>query len=56
MIKAIVRIMARNPPSIAIAAAVLLALAGQSSEAYTFLVAGILMQVLWIIGKYVFSR
>ena len=56
MIKAIIRIMAKNPPSIAIAAAVLLALAGQSNQAYAFLVAGILMQGLWIIGKYVLSR
>jgi len=56
MIKTIIRIMAKNPPSIAIAAAVLLALAGQSDQAYAFLVAGILMQSIWIIGKYALSR
>jgi hypothetical protein len=52
MIEAIVKIFAKNPPSIAIAAACLLALAGQLREAEYFLVAGILMQALWIVGKY----
>lgn len=49
MIKAIVRIFAKNPPSIAIAIAGLLALAGQLNEAYAFLFAGVFMQVLWIL-------
>lgn len=56
MIESIVRVIAKNPPSIAIAVAGLLALTGQSKEAYDFLFAGIFLQGLWIIGKYFLSR
>jgi uncharacterized membrane protein YfbV (UPF0208 family) len=56
MIEAIVKIFAKNPPSIAIAIAGLLALTGQLNEAYTFLVAGIFMQGLWILGKCFVSK
>lgn len=56
MIEAIVKIFAKNPPSIAIAIAGLLALAGQTNEAATFLIAGIFMQCLWILGKYLLSK
>jgi len=56
LIKAIVEIIAKNPPSIAIAIAGLLIMSGQSKEAYDFLYAGIFMQIIWILGKYIFSR
>jgi len=56
MIEAIVKIFAKNPPSIAIAVAGLLALAGQTNEASTFLIAGIFMQCLWILGEYLLSK
>lgn len=55
MLKAIVRIMAKNPPSIAIAIAGLLALAGRSGEAIMFLFAGIFLQILWMFVRYVLS-
>jgi len=51
MLKAIFRIFASNPPSIAIAIAGLLALVGQYSEAAVFLGVGILLQGLWLIGQ-----
>jgi hypothetical protein len=56
LIKTIVEIIAKNPPSIAIAIAGLLIMSGQSKEAYDFLYAGIFMQILWILGKYILSR
>lgn len=56
MIEAIIKVFAKNPPSIAIAVAGLLALTGQLTEAEYFLVAGIFMQVLWIVGKYFLSK
>lgn len=56
MIKAIVEIIAKNPPSIAIAIAGLLIMFGQAKEAYDFLYAGIFMQIIWILGKYILSR
>jgi hypothetical protein len=52
MLKAIVRIMAKNPPSIAIAVAGLLALAGQTTEAALFLIAGIFLQALWLLKEH----
>jgi Na+/phosphate symporter len=52
MLETVVKIIARNPPSIAIAIAGLLTLAGHSSEAAIFLIAGILLQGLWILRKY----
>jgi len=52
VLKAIIRIIAKNPPSIAIAIAGLLALAGQYGEAAVFLGAGILLQGLWLLGRY----
>jgi len=56
LIKAIVQIIAKNPPSIAIAIAGLLVASGQLKEAYDFLYAGIFMQIIWILGKYILSR
>jgi hypothetical protein len=50
MLKAIFKIFAKNPPSIAIAIAGLLALIGQYSEAGVFLGAGVLLQILWLVG------
>jgi len=55
MLKAIFRIFANNPPSIAIAIAGLLALTGQYSEAALFLGVGVLLQGLWLIGQH-FAR
>jgi hypothetical protein len=52
MLKAIFRIFANNPPSIAIAIGGLLALIGQYSEAALFLGVGILLQGLWLAGRY----
>jgi len=49
MIKAIIRIIAKNPPSIAIAIAGLLTLTGRLSEAFVFLVAGVFLQSLWLL-------
>lgn len=51
MIQAIFRIFAENPPSIAIAVAGILALVGQYGEAAAFLVAGVLLQILWLLKK-----
>jgi len=52
MIKAIVKILAKNPPSIVLAFAGILALARQTSEAYTFLYAGVFLQIMWLLMKY----
>ena len=52
VIKAIIKILAKNPPSIAIVFAGMLALCGQMKEARDFLLAGILLQSLWILAKY----
>jgi hypothetical protein len=49
MIKTIISIVAKNPPSIAIALAGVLALTGQTGTAILFLVVGITLQVLWIL-------
>jgi hypothetical protein len=56
LIETIIKIFAKNPPSIAIVFAGLLALAGQIKEAYDFLYAGLFMQCLWIAGKYLISK
>jgi hypothetical protein len=56
MLQAIFKIFAENPPSIAIALAGLLALTGQNEEAAVFLIAGVSLQVLWLIGKYFLSN
>jgi hypothetical protein len=48
---AIIKIFAKNPPSIAIALAGVLALAGQTGTAVAFLAVGIFLQVLWLILK-----
>lgn len=56
MLRTLIRIIAKNPPSIVLVFAGILALAGQAKEAYDFLYAGIFMQTLWILGKYAFSR
>jgi hypothetical protein len=47
--KSIIEIIAKNPPSIAIAIAGLLTLMGRLSEAALFLGAGIFLQVLWLL-------
>jgi hypothetical protein len=52
MIRAIVKIIAKNPPSIVLAFAGILALTRQTSDAYTFLYAGVFLQVMWILMKY----
>ena len=52
MLQAIFKIFAKNPPSIAIAIAGLLALVGRDSEAAVFLGTGILLQGLWLLGRY----
>lgn len=49
MIKAMIRIIAKNPPSIAIAIAGLLTLTGRLTEAAIFLTAGIFLQALWLL-------
>lgn len=56
MIKTIVKIFAKNPPSIVIVFAGMLALSGQMKEAYDFLFAGVFMQSLWIFGRYFMSK
>jgi hypothetical protein len=48
MIKTIIEVVAKNPPSIAIALAGVLAIAGQTGTALQFLAVGIFLQVLWI--------
>jgi hypothetical protein len=50
-LKTIIRIIAKNPPSIAIVIAGLLALTGQYGEAEVFLVAGVFLQSLWLLRK-----
>jgi hypothetical protein len=52
VIKAIVKIFAKNPPSIVLAFAGLLALAGQTNEAYNFLYVGVFLQVAWILMRF----
>jgi hypothetical protein len=49
MIKTIISIVAKNPPSIAIAMAGVLALMGQVDTAVIFLAVGTLLQVLWLL-------
>lgn len=56
MFRTLIRIIAKNPPSIVLVFAGILALAGQTKEAYDFLYAGIFMQTLWILGRYALSR
>jgi hypothetical protein len=48
MIKTIISIVAKNPPSIAIALAGVLALTGQTETATLFLIVGIGLQILWL--------
>ena len=55
MVKTIIGIIAKNPPSIAIVLAGLLALSGDYSNAVVFLFVGIFLQGLWIIGRYALS-
>jgi hypothetical protein len=55
MVNTIIEIIAKNPPSIAVAIAGLLALAGDYNNAIKFLFAGIFLQGLWILGRYVLS-
>jgi hypothetical protein len=52
VIRTVVKIFAKNPPSIVLAFAGLLALVGQTRDAYTFLYAGIFLQVAWIVFRY----
>jgi len=49
--KPIVRILAKNPPSIVLVFAGLLALAGRTNDAYNFLYVGAFLQVAWILMK-----
>ena len=49
MIQTVVEIIAKNPPSIAIALAGILALTGQTGMAIIFLIIGVLLQALWIL-------
>ena len=56
MIKTIIKMIARNPSSIAVVFAGLLALAGHIKEAYDFLYAGVFMQSLWIVVRYLLSK
>ena len=53
--QSIIQIIAKNPPSIAIAVAGLLALAGDYNNVVTFLFAEIFLQGLWILGRYILS-
>jgi hypothetical protein len=46
---AIIKIFAKNPPSIAIALAGVLILAGQTGAGILFLTAGAILQVLWLL-------
>lgn len=52
MLKAILKIIAKNPPSIAIAFAGLLSLAGKLNEAVMFLIVGVFLQGLWMYLRY----
>jgi len=56
MFKTIVKIFAKNPPSIAIAFGGIMIMSGQTEAGYHFLNAGIFLQVLWIIMKMVRKR
>jgi hypothetical protein len=47
----IVKIFAKNPPSIALALAGVLALAGQTGTAVAFLAVGIFLQALWLLKR-----
>ncbi len=49
MIDAVIEMIAKNPPSIAIAIAGVLALTGQISLAIVFLIVGVFLQTLWLI-------
>jgi hypothetical protein len=51
MIQAIIKILAKNPPSIVLAFAGLLALAGHTTDAYNFLYVGVFLQIAWILMK-----
>jgi hypothetical protein len=52
MIGTIIKIIAKNPPSIILAFAGILALVGQTNDAYNFLYAGIFLQVAWILMRF----
>jgi len=49
--KTIVKIIAKNPPSIAIAFGGVMIISGQTEAGYAFLYAGVFLQVLWLIMK-----
>jgi hypothetical protein len=53
MPEVIMRFIARNPPSILFLGAILVALSGNTDFAYDLLIAGIILQVLWLL---LFSR
>jgi hypothetical protein len=46
---AIIKIFAKNPPSIAIALAGVLMLAGQTGAGILFLAVGVVLQALWLL-------
>lgn len=56
MLKVIVKILAKNPPSITLAFAGILAIAGRTNDAYNFLYAGILLQAAWILLRFFRGR
>lgn len=45
----IMKFIARNPPSILFLGAILVFLMGETDFAYTLLVAGIFLQVIWLV-------
>lgn len=49
MLNAIVKIFAKNPPSIVLTFAGILAIAGRTNDAYNFLYVGIFLQAAWIL-------
>jgi len=46
---AVIKIFAKNPPSIAIALAGVLMFAGKTGEAILFLAVGVVLQALWLL-------
>lgn len=49
IMSAIIKIFAKNPPSIAIALAGVLMLAGQTAAGILFLAVGVVLQALWLL-------
>ncbi len=48
-LEVVMHFFAKNPPSILFLGALLLVLVGQGDFAYDFLIAGVFLQVLWLV-------